>query len=333
MIAIIVLNWNGADYTLRCLESLGNLEGERAHILVVDNGSEDDSVSRIREAINGLSQKGGWILELSEDEISQLEVFDEDTVTLGLIKSSRNLGFGGGVNLGLQVALRDPRMTAAWILNNDTIVNRDSLEALRSTLDKEPGAGIVGSTLLYLDQPELIQAVGGRYNSWLGTTTHVLGKERYSKDLCAKVDPKEFDYIIGASLCIRREVLERVGLLSEDYFLYFEELDYVERMKREMPNQRLGYAPASLVYHKEGGATGATDLGGKTTSVATDQFFLISRIRFARRYYPFRYPLVHMLLCGVFINRIRRGHWDSAWVVASLLFGRKPRPPLNHLIK
>ena len=330
MITIVVLNWNGADDTLRCLESLGRLNGERPNILVVDNGSEDDSVPRIREAINGLSQKGDLVLELLEGALPEEKVFEGERVIFGLIKGASNLGFGGGVNLGLRVALRDPRMTAAWILNNDTVVDQDAIKALRSTLDKEPNSGIVGSTLLYLDQPDLIQAVGGRYNPWLGTTSHVLGHKPYSKKLCAAVDPRTFDYIVGASLCIRREVLERVGLLSEDYFLYFEELDYVERMKRLMPDRRLGYAAESLVYHKEGGSTGSTNLGGKKTHVSTDGYFLTSRIRFALRFYPFQYPLVHLMLLVVLLNRLRRGHWASAFLAFLLFVGRIPSPPRSY---
>ena len=321
MITIVVLNWNGADDTLRCLESLGKLKGERPNILVVDNGSEDDSVARIREAINGLSRRGDVVLELMGGEFPKEKVFEGGKVILGLIKGSHNLGFGGGVNLGLRVALRDPRMTAAWILNNDTVVDQDALKALRSTLEKEPDSGVIGSTLLYLDKPDLIQAVGGRYNPWLGTTSHVLGHKPYSKEDRASVDPRTFDYIVGASLCIRREVLEKVGLLEEDYFLYFEELDYAERMKRVMPHCRLGYAPESLVYHKEGGSTGASDLGGKKTCPETDYFYLTSRIRFARRYYPRHYPLVHLMLFGVLLNRLRRRHWASARTAALIFVG------------
>lgn len=327
MITIIVLNWNGAKDTLRCLESLGKLQGERPNILVVDNGSQDDSVPSMREAIHQLSRSGDVVLDLLEGEDPQDKVFDEAKVVLGLIKGARNLGFGGGVNLGLRVALQDQRMTAAWILNNDTVVDQGALEAIRDTLKKEPDAGIIGSTLLYLEQPDLIQAVGGLYNPWFGTTAHALGQKPYSKEACAAMDPKTLDYIVGASLCIRREVLERVGLFSEEYFLYFEELDYIERMRRQMPEQCLGYAPESLIYHKEGGATGANDLGTKKTSPKTDFFFLTSRIRFARRFYPFQYPLVHLLLLGVLLNRLRRGHWASAWLTASLFFGRMPKRP------
>lgn len=333
MITIVVLNWNGADDTLRCLESLGRLKGDRPNILVVDNGSEDDSVQRIREAINGLSQKGVVVLELLEGELPEETVFEGRKVILGLIKGTRNLGFGGGVNLGLRVALRDSRMTAAWILNNDTVVDQGALKALRSTLDKEPNSGIIGSTLLYLDKPDLIQAVGGLYNPWFGTTSHALGQTTYSKERCAEVDPKTFDYIVGASLCIRRRVLERIGLLSEDYFLYFEELDFVARMKRKMPELGLGYAPESLVYHKEGGSTGATNLGIKKALVAADYFFLTSRLRFTRLYYPFNYPMVHLMLLGVLINRLRRRHWASAHLVVSLFIGRIPELRLNHPLK
>ena len=94
-----------------------------------------------------------------------------------------------------------------------------------------------------------------------------------------------------------------------------------------MPEKGLGYAPESLIYHKEGGSSGATNLGGKKTTSDTDYFFLNSRLRFSQRYYPVLYPLIHLTLIGVMLNRIYRLNWGQLIGVFSIFIsrGRKAR--------
>ena len=301
MIYVILLNWNGGDDTITCLESLASLNSELPKVIVCDNASADDSWQQMR------------------DYVEQQDVLD-----IQLIQTGSNLGFAGGNNVGLRLALSDPEMQFAWVLNNDTEVTPEALSSLVDYMNTHPDVGMCGATLLYADDPSMIQAVGGQYNPWLGTSKHVLGHQKFSQAICESVDPDSFDYVVGASMFIRRAVLERVGLLCEDYFLYCEEIDWATRMKRQMPQMRLGYAPASLVYHKEGASTGANDRQGKTYRYFADYFFITSRLKFARKYYPLHSLVVQASMLLVTLNRVRRGQWRSAAVALCCFCGVIP---------
>ena len=299
---VILVNWNGCEDTIACLASLARLQGEALKTIVCDNASTDDSLLRLQ----------GYVDEHPEQRIR-------------LVQTGANLGFAGGNNVGLRIALSDPEMEFAWLLNNDTEATSETLSTLVTYMTKHPDVGICGSTLLYMDDPNLVQAVGGRYNAWLGTSKHVLGHQKYSRLVCESIDPGSFDYVVGASMFIRRSVLEQVGLLSEDYFLYCEEIDLATRMKRQMPEMKLGYASESLVYHKEGASTGANDREEKTYSYFSDYFFITSRIRFARKFFPLRRWLVQLSMLPVAINRLRRRQWRSMMVALCALIGWVPK--------
>ena len=240
MVYVIILNWNGAADTMACLDSLSNMKGPLPRVLVCDNASTDDSWLNLR------SYKT-----------------NHATLDIQLIQTGSNLGFAGGNNAGLKIALSDPKMDFVWLLNNDTIVAKDALSELQAYMKRHPEVGICGSTLLYADEPGTIQAVGGRHHPWLGVSEHVLGHQPYSEPLCSTVKLDDLDYVVGASMFVRRIVLEKVGLMYEDYFLYYEEIDWATRMKRLLPAMTLGYAARSIVFHKEGASTQTSDRGRK----------------------------------------------------------------------
>ena len=300
MIYIIILNWNGATNTIACLNSLEKIKAPRFKVLVCDNGSTDDSWLRLKSY-----QLHNHVLNIE------------------LIQTGANLGFAGGNNVGLKIALSDPAMDYIWLLNNDTLVTRDSLAALCRYMIKHSTVGICGSTLLYLDEPNRIQAVGGKYNRWLGTSTHLLGYVCYSETICHSINPVEMDYIVGASMFVRRSVLEQVGLLSEDYFLYSEEIDWTTRMKRLMPSMTLGYASDSLVYHKEGASTQS---GGRVKKYQyfSDYFFITSRLKFSRKFYPLQSLVVQASMLLVAFRRFRSGQPRSAVVALCCFLGWIP---------
>lgn len=307
---VILLNWNGAEDTLACLESLSRLKGVLPQIIVCDNASFDDSFAQLQRYI---------------------DAHPEQRVTL--VQTGANLGFAGGNNKGLQIALSDPEMKFAWLLNNDTEVDPGALSALMAYMDQHQNVGICGSTLLYMHDPSLIQAVGGLYNFWWGTSKHVLDHQKYSEALCNAIDPDTLDYVVGASMFVRRALLERIGLMGEDYFLYSEEIDWATRMKRQMPGFKLGYAAASLVYHKEGASTGANDQQGKTYSYFADYFFITSRVKFARKFFPLKRWFVQATMLPVAFNRLRRKQWRSMAVALCALIGWVPEfldPRVGH---
>lgn len=310
MVYVILLNWHGAVDTIACLKSLANLKGEMPKVIVCDNASADDSWNRLETYVGNQSQ-----------------------LDIRLFQTGANLGFAGGNNFGLQIALSDPEMEYAWLLNNDTEVDPEALFSLISYMNEHQNVGICGSTLLYMHDPTLVQAVGGMYNFWWGTSKHVLDHQKYSRELCNSIDSDSLDYVVGASMFVRRSLLERVGLMGEDYFLYSEEIDWATRMKRQMPGFKLGYAAHSLVYHKEGASTGANDQQGKTYSYFADYFFITSRLKFARKFFPLKRWFVQASMLPVAINRLRRRQWRSMVVALCVLIGWVPEfldPRVGH---
>lgn len=298
---VVLVNWCGAEDTIACLRSLAKLDDVLPKVIVCDNASVDGSWDRLQAYVS-----------------SQIRL------DIRLVQTGANLGFAGGNNVGLQMALSDPEMQFVWLLNNDTEVAPEALSSLMRYMNEHVNVGICGSTLLYMHSPGLIQAVGGQYNFWLGTSRHVLGHQKYSVALCQSVDPATLDYVVGASMFVRRSVLEQVGLLSEDYFLYCEEIDWATRMKRQMTEMKLGYAPLSLIYHKEGASTGSNDRTGKAYSYFADYFFITSRIRFARKFFPIKRWAVQLSMVPVALNRFRRKQWRSLLVAVCALFGVIP---------
>lgn len=265
-VAIVLLNWNCWPFTLTCLESLFRLNYPNFSVIVCDNASTDDSMSRLRAWAAGRQSapppsatelhplvdppvmKPVALRELDREEAAS-RAFPR--VPLTLIQTGANLGFAGGCNVGMRHALQQDA-DYVWILNNDTVATPDSLLHLVAALQSDPEIGIVGSTLLSVHRPSQVLALGGgRLRRVTGATRHIGEGESWPPQQPTRLEP--MDYIVGASMLVSRRVLETVGLMDEDYFLYYEELDWAFRLP---PPMRLGYAPSSVIYHHEGGTTG-----------------------------------------------------------------------------
>lgn len=143
-VAIVVLNWNGWADTLKCVASLEKLESSDAQILLVDNGSSDDSVEEFQRRIPHIK----------------------------LLQSGANLGFGGGCNVGIRHAMQE-RFEFIWLVNSDAQVAPDALSELVRLAESNPRLGAIGSVIYDADQPDCVQVWGGgRVNGWLGTSHH-----------------------------------------------------------------------------------------------------------------------------------------------------------------
>ena len=244
---VIVLNWNNYPYTLGCLASLEKLDYPNYHIIVVDNGSTDDSVRRIRNAYPSVT----------------------------LLKIEGNVGFAGGNNVGIRYAL-EQGADYVWLLNNDTRVDPNALTAMVSVAERDPKAGAVGAVLYYMDEPERVQAWGGgRVSLWWGISRH----------FTAPVPVERIHYITGASLLIRREALEEVGLLDEGFFMYWEDADFGFRLRKA--GWKIAVASSARVWHKESASL------GKRNPVM-DRYFSASAARFFQHHAP--YPVVPILV-------------------------------------
>lgn len=225
LISIIVLNWNGAEDTLACLDSLAALTYSTFNVVVVDNGSTDDSMDKLR-AYN-------------------------PTYPLVLLDTGRNLGYAGGNNVGTRYAL-ERAADFILVLNNDTIVAPDLLDQLMAGAQRNPKAGVFSARVMYFDAPDKVWFDGARWNESLlqlewpgqGALEAQLGTSDH-----------ETDYSCGAALFFRAEVARKIGLLDEKFFLVWEEVDWCFRARKA------GWCnfvvPAAKIWHKIGVSFGS----------------------------------------------------------------------------
>ena len=301
---IIVLNWNGFEDTCACLNSVLNTEGCFYKIVVCDNASTDNSFQRLVQwADDNVVPRLGRANVVSLEANQAESYVCGDSSALYLIQTGSNRGFAGGNNVGIRFSLNQKDSEFLWLLNNDTEVRSDTLAELLKRVRVRPTIGMCGSRLVYYDDRNRIQALGGKINPRLGTTKHV--GSGWPADLACDDEAlsKEMDYPVGASMLINAELFRKVGLLNEDYFLYYEEIDLVLRAK---PHFEVGVASNSIVYHKEGGSI------GDDNSDFTDSQFLRSRLIFAKRHYPQYYYLIRLSYALVALNRFRRGCMSQA---------------------
>ena len=276
MVVCVVVNWNGWPDTLACLRTLSAQTWQPLHVVVVDNGSADDSVERIRSFI--AEAQGA-------------------STTFSLVESPTNLGYSRGANLGIRDALaRDAEFV--WLLNNDTECPPDTLDKLVRTAMQQPAAGIVGTVLFYHSDPAKVQAWGGgRIRRWSGTASHFY----------APVAMGRGTYTTFASVLIRTAVFREIGLLYEGYFMYYDDADFCLRMQRT--HWTIAMATDTAVLHKESASTEGPRHPFMEKTIAT------SGMRFLKRHSPapwFSIPLFVLLKLG---NRVRLGEWAASRAV------------------
>lgn len=317
MVYIVVLNWNNAVDTIACLDSIFKLTCGAFKIIVCDNASKDSSYNDIKEALIAnqyLNNKS--LVELNKHE-SECYCIPSDEDGLYLIQTGDNLGFAGGNNVGVRFALNQKDAKFIWLLNNDTEVEPNSLSHLVAKAESDSRIGICGSKLVYYHNRDFLQGVGGIYNPWLATTSHYKGMSLSSDIIDERDAEKNIDYIIGASMLLTVDFIKKVGLMNEEYFLYYEELDYCFRARNAGYN--LGIASKSVVYHKEG-ATTSQDKG-----IVGDYYSVKNRLKFTKNFNKKYYIFVYFSIFAVAVNRLRRLQFIKFCNVVRVLFGNSQR--------
>lgn len=212
-LAVVLINYNNEDDTIPCLQSLKHQNLEDFLTIVVDNASEANSYRTL------------------------VEQFDFPV----FLRNEENRGFTGGNNTGIEYALEEG---VKWVLllNNDTEVDSTFLEdILTEAEDLPPDAGVIGPTVHTYETREVWSA-GGIIHPWTGRTSHRTGNNNgYRKGLV--------DYVVGAAMLVRADVFEEIGLLDDDFFIYYEETEFCQRARRK--GWCIWYVPISGVYHKE----------------------------------------------------------------------------------
>jgi GT2 family glycosyltransferase len=227
-VRIVILNWNGVDETVACLESLGRANLGGASIMVVDNGSTDGSVETLRRRFPDL-----------------------DVLAL-----PRNLGFAGGNNAGMRAALADGA-EGILLLNNDTRVAPDFLPPLLDAIGSSPTAGAVSSAIFRMDRPEMLDVAWCEVHLAQRHVVQIIGVNALPGEGFDR--RREVPVTIGCCVLITAEALRRVGLFDEAYFAYHEDVDWCLRARRA--GFELFYEPFSRVYHRGSGSTGGRRRG------------------------------------------------------------------------
>lgn len=328
---IILVNYNGWEDSIECLESLFKLDYNNFEIVLVDNASPNDSVSKIISWSNGelqVSPKSGKLANFSQPIKPKPLVINrikptENTTSLQtsfdftLIEALENKGFSDGNNIGIKYALANKDAEYFWILNNDTVVLPDSLTLLVERYQKEQNLGILGAKVKYYFEPNMLQCAGGAtYNKWLAHSKQI-GNQELDEGNFNEPNIK-LDLIIGACMLVDINFIKKVGLLSEEYFLYYEEQDWAERAKQK--GLTLGYEPKAVIYHKEGQSIGASQLDLRGISRLSDFYYARNKIILTRKYFSFLCQLtVYLSFILIAINRVRRGQSDRIGMLVGIL--------------
>lgn len=311
---VIVLNWNGWKDTIECLDSLFRSEGASFVAVVCDNASSDESVAKLSDwAASNLVPSQFQLLTRSEAEA---DIRLNDNCRFVLIENGANLGFAGGNNVGVRLAMNQAGSEFVWLLNNDTVVDAHALANAVKRMRQDSRIGLCGSTLVYYHHRDTVQSLGGAvYSRWTGRARH-LGAFSLLSEVPAEPGGVEgrMSYVIGAAMMVRREFIDIVGLMQDDYFLYYEEIDWAIRGAKQF---RLGYAPDSIVYHKEGASIGTSANGGSVLSV---YYLFRNRLRFTARYFPLYSPTVFMYAIWDIFKMVVKGQiWQALAAIKGVL--------------
>ncbi len=345
-VSVIILNWNGWQDTLECLESLQQLTYPNYQIIVVDNGSTDDSVEKIVEWCKGKIFVNTKTISTSPD-LKPIEyvMYNIDTAVNGgevhkeaiierlspnrklvLIKTCENLGFTGGNNIAIKYSLKND-YSYMWLLNNDTIVDSDALSKMVKFAENSVKTGMVGSKILSYERPDTVQMIGSNKTIW---PLH----KKNNKDISLAKEHIQVKWLGGASLLVKKAIIEHIGMLDEKYFLYYEEKDWCIRAGHR--GWKLYCILDSKVWHKGGASTGSERVEriffGKKIARLTWESFLVPTYYesrngpyFTKKNYPlyfipysiFRtlHLIVQVILYDNYkvsrIMTILRGAWDG----------------------
>lgn len=220
-VAIILVNWNGYAFTAACLKSLRAVNSPDHTIIVVDNASENQEGQRLKH------------------EFPEIQ----------LIENTENLGFSGGNNVGIIKALKD-KYTHIMLLNNDTEVTPNFLKLMLLPFSLHKNIGAVQPLILFLHDKNKIWSAGGKWNGFLGRAM-TRGDRKYKVNYQAA--DSELDWATGCCMLISREAILETGLLNEQYFAYFEDVEWSLRFREK--GYKIILAANAEIFHEAGASS------------------------------------------------------------------------------
>ena len=270
-VAIIIVNYNGTEDTIECIKSLKKIDYTNYKIFVIENGSSQTPTN------------------------DQVAYFKDQTI---YIESKENLGFSGGNNIGIRKAM-DDGFDYVLLLNNDTTVKPNFLNVLTDAAQKKADAGIIGGKIAFYNKQDRLWYGGGHLNEKYGGGSHERWNELNPIDTG---EIREVSFITGCLMLIPTKVLKKVGLLSEEYFLYAEDTDFCYKVIKA--GYKLWFCENTLIYHKVSASTGATS--------AITQYYMVRNVLYLTKKYRADYHKVNARFTYQIAKDIIRGRKQFA---------------------
>ena len=320
-LGVVIVTFNAADVILDCLESLLAATDVTLQIVIVDNASTDRTAGLLhdwavtRHPYVASSDIPFHLLPCAKPVqfASETDNTTPDHHQITLIEAGVNGGFAAGVNRGLSCLARKRGIDRFWVLNPDCVVPPGTPAAFARMPVPEDAFALMGGRVLYLDGLDTIQLDGGTINWYTGVTSNI--NQGLPCATTPKPDPANVDFVTGASLVVSRRFYDMAGPMQEDYFLYYEEVDWAMR-RGSLP---LIYCPEAIIYHRVGTAIGSPTLA-RSASAFSLFFKFRGRIRFLRRFRRFGLPGAYAYSFAKAVQLLLKGSAAEAWtiVVASL---------------
>ncbi|MDX1664293.1 MAG: glycosyltransferase family 2 protein [Candidatus Promineifilaceae bacterium] len=276
-VCVVITAWNQAAKTVACLESVFNQTYANRHVVLVNNGSRPGFEQIIR------------------DPFPQVHI----------ISNQQNLGFAGGYNVGLRYGM-EQGFPCFLLLNNDTLLAPDCLERLVAATTRQPDIGLVTAKVYYSGEPERVWTVGNQIHPLLlearAGGEGELDEGQWSED-------REIAFAPLASVLISRKLLEDVGFLDEEFFLYYEDMDFCRRVKTS--GFQLYLAAEAHVWHDVAASSGGSD------SPSERYWMAQSSGRFFRKHGGWRLPLIVPYRVGSAVKMVAKLLWQRRWRAAA----------------
>ena len=257
MIYIILVNYNSFLFTKKCIDSIYKSNFKKYKVIVIDNNSTDNSVIKINEYIESSNKD------------------------LKFISNDVNDGYAAGINIGIKHSISNKDCKYLFILNNDTLITTNCLNDLVDNYKKNT---IVAPSIFDYDDHSKIQSFGGIVNKYILTTKHL-----------KTINISKIDYIPGTAMFFHKNIINTLGLLPEEYFMYYEDVDWSTHAK--INKISLTVNDKAIVYHKQ----------KESISFAVKARTIFNRILYCNKYFRYKLPLVIILsLINIFFNLIRR---------------------------
>lgn len=287
---VVVLNWNNAEDTIACVEALSAASPPPNFVVVVDNGSHDDSITRIRK----------WVTS-----------FETHSLTSGmkvkLIAAGRNLGFAGGTNRGLDWLMTETDVSHLMLLNNDASVSQTFFADAVDAVNEIGVDAVIGPTIFEDPERDKVWYAGAVEIRYRALVEHRLDYPRPAV-------PEPTDFVSGCAMIVSRRVIEKIGGLADIFFpAYFEDGDFCHRAKRA--GFKVLYAPKPAAYHKVGSTVRAAKL---ETPLAYSKSRL--RVIYVRRNYSGASKIAALAYLGLtkparFLADVLRGRPSEGWAI------------------